>query len=120
MFRAGRRFATTYCLVAVVLSVALCQTVRAGSNGSVNGVGVGSVWSSVTSSTGNSNFAQVVLVSKPGANMSNAPTAGFTTNGVLPSGSSSATFSWIKGGAGGIQLKGTNHAVHADGANNGE
>jgi hypothetical protein len=52
--------------------------------------------------------------------MSNAPTKGFLTNGFLPSGSSTATFSWIKGEAGGILLKGTNHAVHADGANNAE
>lgn len=120
MTRAGTRLATTCCLVAIVVFIAQCQIARAGSNGSVNGVGVGSVWSSVTSSTGNSNFAQVVLKASPGANMSNAPTSGFTTNGHLPSGASTATFSWIKGGAGGILLKGTNHTVHADGADNPE
>jgi hypothetical protein len=113
---------TTICwLVAIVVILAECRTARAGSSGSVNGLGNGSVWSSVKSKTGVSNFVQTAQGTVlPGAIISNSLAIGFTKSGLLPSGASSLSFSQIRGEKGGILLKGTNHATTGDSDDNPE
>src|SRR5215472_12063979 len=89
---------TTICwLVAIFVILAECRTARAGSSGSVNGLGNGTVWASVKSKTGVSNFVQTATGTVlPGAILSNSLAIGFTKSGLLPSGSSSLTFSQIR------------------------
>lgn len=118
MHIAGTRFTTTCCLVAIIFVLAECQVARAGWTGLINGVGNG--WASVNVRSSTSHTNQVTTrpnTASPSAAM--APTTGYKTNGPLPVGAATATYSRIKGLPGGI-WQAAAHSSNGDGTDNPE
>src|SRR5262245_50667097 len=92
-----------WCVIVAGFVIGYCQVTHSGWTGLINGVGKGWASADVRSSTLKTNrvttFTNTAL---PSASVALAKTAGYITNGILPTGSATNTFSRIKGLAGGI------------------
>jgi hypothetical protein len=118
MNESSRGYVKAGCAVLVALAIGQNQSVFAGWTGLINGLGVGWASVNVRSSTLVTNRVTTVNnLASPSAAM--APTTGYKTNAPLPSGSSTNTYSRIKGLSGGIWQAASKAAI-GDGTDNAE
>jgi hypothetical protein len=118
MQKAGARFAALCWIVGIVVIIAQCQIARAGWTGLINGVGNGWAGVNVRSSTSHTNQVTTLQnTASPSASIT--PATGYKTNGPLPTGASTATYSRIKGLPGGI-WQASAHSSNGDGTDDAE
>ena len=113
-----RRLVKTACTILLAFAISQNQFAFAGWTGLINGLGVGWASVNVRSSTLQTNRVTTINnLTGPSAAM--APATGYKTNAPLPSGTSTNTYSRIKGLSGGV-WQATSQAAVGDGTDNAE